>query len=299
MVVSAALPTGANDDLSTIRSALPAYRMRWSVRDDASTSAPSTRLEVSNVRHRRGSVAANVSGLQTAAIMEFTYIIMSEYERGFADAREQFVQTYRRMNGQSDEEVDAMTVAIRALKPSPIQSETLCRARQTSGIVCRLAKGHDGEHDYVLPTVIQSESADKWIPVSERLPEADDARVLVILEDRNVVEIFSAHAMRILLETGIPFATHWMPLPKLPATDTPIHEQLVAIGESAPPGTWESEQSAVEQFRERAAYALGLQSCMADYDATTEFGKGQRWGLREGERMVRSLPLDASEPESR
>lgn len=31
------------------------------------------------------------------------------------------------------------------------------------------------------------------------------------------------------------------PLPAQPAKDTPIHEQLVAIGESAPEGTWEKE----------------------------------------------------------
>ena len=60
----------------------------------------------------------------------------------------------------------------------------------------------------------------KWIPVTERLPENIANRVLVVCERSNGV--FYAHYEKpfwINLETDKPFistVTHWMPLPELP-----------------------------------------------------------------------------------
>lgn len=66
-----------------------------------------------------------------------------------------------------------------------------------------------------------AESAPRWIPISERLPEAYES-VIVATGDRDTVTGFVDHEGRFFYDDptfAIIYATHWMPLPMPPQED--------------------------------------------------------------------------------
>ena len=62
--------------------------------------------------------------------------------------------------------------------------------------------------------IAELEAAQRWIPVSERLPE-EGHKVLVLLTD-GAISIDLIYGNDFLYENWVGDITHWMPLPKLP-----------------------------------------------------------------------------------
>lgn len=83
----------------------------------------------------------------------------------------------------------------------------------------------DGSFSHILvdPETVELVEPARWIPVTERLPEDREERVLVKLTDPNsIMGTPSMDTDRYVIDEWVrygDFVTHWMPLPEPPKED--------------------------------------------------------------------------------